>query len=62
MILNAEVIDDLMNKKDPKQAQKFLKILVSRLAKHKGMLVFKELSERLRSGEKQSGKGFDKFY
>lgn len=47
MILNAEVIDDLMNKKDPKQAQKLLKILVSRLAKHKGILVFKELSERL---------------
>jgi len=47
MILNAEVIDDLMNKKDPKQAQKLVKILISRLAKHKGILKFKELSERL---------------
>lgn len=47
MILNAEVIDDLMNKKDPKQAQKLIKTLISRLTKHKGILKFKELSERL---------------
>ncbi len=57
MILNAEVIDDLMNKKDPKQAQKLLKILVSRLAKHKGMLVFKELSERLEAVRDKAEKG-----
>ncbi|WP_276348830.1 type I restriction endonuclease subunit R [Daejeonella sp. JGW-45] len=47
MILNAEVIDDLMNKKDPRQAQKLVKVLNSRLTKHKGILQFKELSERL---------------
>jgi len=57
MILNAELIDDLMNKKDPKQAQKLLKILVSRLAKHKGMLVFKELSERLEAVRDKAEKG-----
>ncbi|HBO84977.1 MAG: DEAD/DEAH box helicase [Deltaproteobacteria bacterium GWC2_42_11] len=57
MILNAEVIDDLMNKKDPKQAQKLLKILVSRLAKHKGILKFKELSERLEEVRDKAEKG-----
>ncbi|MEW6419304.1 MAG: type I restriction endonuclease subunit R [Nitrospirota bacterium] len=57
MILNAEVIDDLMNKKDPKQAQKLMKILVSRLAKHKGILVFKELSERLEALREKAEKG-----
>lgn len=57
MILNAEVIDDLMNKKDPKQAQKLLKILVSRLTQHKGMVVFKELSERLEAVRDKAEKG-----
>lgn len=57
MILNAEVIDDLMNKKDPKQAQKLLKILISRLTKHKGILKFKELSERLEAVRDKAEKG-----
>lgn len=57
MILNAEVIDDLMNKKDPKQAQKLLKILIGRLAKHKGILKFKELSERLEELRDKAEKG-----
>lgn len=57
MILNAEVIDDLMNKKDPKQAQKLMKILIGRLAKHKGILVFKELSERLEALREKAEKG-----
>ena len=57
MILNAEVIDDLMNKKDPKQAQKLLKILVSRLTQHKGILKFKELSERLEAVRDKAEKG-----
>ncbi|MCX6250632.1 MAG: HsdR family type I site-specific deoxyribonuclease [Bacteroidetes bacterium] len=47
MILDAEVIDDLMNKKDPNQAQAVLKILISRLNKHGNHPVFKQLSERL---------------
>lgn len=57
MILNAEVIDDLMNKKDPRQAQKLVKILVSRLTKHKGILKFKELSERLEEVRDKAEKG-----
>ncbi len=57
MVLNAEVIDDLMNKKDPKQAQKLLKILVSRLTQHKGILKFKELSERLEAVRDKAEKG-----
>ncbi len=57
MILNAEVIDDLMNKKNPKQAQKLLKILVSRLAQHKGILKFRELSERLEALRDKAEKG-----
>lgn len=57
MILNAEVIDDLMNKKDPKQAQKLLKILISRLTKHKEIFKFKELSERLEALRDKAEKG-----
>lgn len=57
MILNAEVIDDLMNKKDPKQAQKLVKILIGRLTKHKGILKFKELSERLEEVRDKAEKG-----
>ncbi len=57
MILNADVIDDLMMKKDPKQANKILKILVSRLAKHKGVMKFKELSERLEEVRDKAEKG-----
>lgn len=57
MILNAEVIDDLMNKKDPRQAQKLVKILLSRLTKHKGILKFKELSERLEEVRDKAEKG-----
>lgn len=57
MILNAEVIDDLMNKKDPKQAQKLVKILIGRLTKYKGILKFKELSERLEEVRDKAEKG-----
>lgn len=47
MILDAEVIDDLMNKKDAKEAEKVLKLLISRLFKHGNKPIFKKLSERL---------------
>jgi type I restriction enzyme R subunit len=47
MILDAEVIDELMNKKDPKQVDRVLKILISRLHKHGNHPTFKRLSERL---------------
>ncbi|HOY31689.1 MAG TPA: HsdR family type I site-specific deoxyribonuclease [Bacteroidales bacterium] len=47
VILDAEVLDELMNKKDPKQAEKIMKILISRLHKHGNHPTFKKLSERL---------------
>jgi type I restriction enzyme R subunit len=47
MILDADVIDNLMTKKDPKEAEKVLKILASRLNKHGNNPLFKKLSERL---------------
>jgi type I restriction enzyme R subunit len=57
MILDAEVIDDLMNKKDPKQAGKVLKILISRLNKHGNSPIFKRLSERLEAIRDKAEKG-----
>lgn len=57
MVLNSEVIDDLMNKKDPKEAEKIVKILVGRLAKHKGNPIFKKLSERLEELRDKAEKG-----
>ena len=47
MVLDAQVIDDLMKTKDPKDAQKVIKILISRLHKHGNHPIFKRLSERL---------------
>ncbi len=47
MILDADVIDNLMNKKDPKDAGKVLKLLVTRLIKKGNDEPFKKLSERL---------------
>ncbi|MHC1706317.1 MAG: type I restriction endonuclease subunit R [Bacteroidales bacterium] len=47
MVLDAEVIDDLMNKKDPKKAKEVMIILIGRLHKHGNKPVFKRLSERL---------------
>jgi type I restriction enzyme R subunit len=47
MVLDAEIIDNLMNKKDEKEAEKVIKILTGRLKKHRGNAIFKKLSERL---------------
>lgn len=47
MVLNAEVIDDLMNREDKNKADKVLKILLTRLGKHLDNPKFKALSERL---------------
>jgi type I restriction enzyme R subunit len=47
MVLDAEVIDELMNKKDPKKAQKLVRILISRFKGRSGDPIFKALSERL---------------
>jgi type I restriction enzyme R subunit len=57
MILDAEVIDDLMNKKDPKQAEKVLKILINRLNKQGNNQTFIRLSERLEAIRDKAEKG-----
>jgi type I restriction enzyme R subunit len=57
LILDAEVIDNLMNKKDPKDAEKIIKILSGRLGKQKGNPVFKKLSERLEELRDKAEKG-----
>ncbi|MCC7302464.1 MAG: hypothetical protein IT233_07475 [Bacteroidia bacterium] len=57
VILNAEVIDGLMNKKDPKEAERILKILISRLHKHGNHPIFKKLSERLEAVRDKAEKG-----
>lgn len=47
MILDAEVIENLMNKKNPKEAERIVKILSSRLKQNQGDPKFKALGERL---------------
>ncbi len=47
LILDAEVIDELMHKKDPKSAEKMVNILIGRFRSHPGMPVFKKLGDRL---------------
>jgi len=56
LILDAEVIDDLMNSKDPRQAAKLVKILFGRLSKH-GNPKFKRLSERLEALRDKAERG-----
>ncbi|MBX7154235.1 MAG: HsdR family type I site-specific deoxyribonuclease [Bacteriodetes bacterium] len=57
MILDAEVIDDLMNKKDPKEAEKVLRLLIGRLHIHGNNPIFKKLSERLEAVRDRAEKG-----
>jgi type I restriction enzyme R subunit len=57
MVLNAEVIEDLMNKKDPKEADRVLKLLISRLNKYGNNPIFKQLSERLEEVRDKAEKG-----
>jgi type I restriction enzyme R subunit len=47
VILDAAMIDGLMDTKDSKEADRVLKLLISRLNKHRGNTKFKKLSERL---------------
>ncbi len=47
MVLDAEVIDELMNKKDPTKAKKLVLILIKRFKGQPGNPLFKTLSERL---------------
>ena len=57
MILDEKVIDDLMNKKDPREANRVLKLLISRLNKHGNHPIFKKLSERLEAIRDRAEKG-----
>lgn len=57
MVLVAEIIDDLMNKKDPKEAKKMMIILVNRLTKKENNPIFKQLSERLEALRERAEKG-----
>ncbi|MBU3949085.1 MAG: HsdR family type I site-specific deoxyribonuclease [Proteobacteria bacterium] len=57
MVLDADIIDNLMNKKDPKDADKIVKILSDRLGKNKGNPVFRKLSERLEALRDKAEKG-----
>ena len=47
LVLDAKVIDDLMNQKDPREAERVMKILIGRLSRHADHPVFRQLSERL---------------
>ncbi|MBP9741723.1 MAG: HsdR family type I site-specific deoxyribonuclease [Burkholderiales bacterium] len=47
MVLDADIIDSLMNKKNPKEAEQVIKLLQSRLGKHQTNAAFQALSERL---------------
>ena len=46
-VLDADVIEDIFNNSDPKNAKKLEKILLKRFKKHAGNPKFKSLSERL---------------
>ena len=57
MILDAEVIDNLMQKKDPKEAEKVMIILIGRMGKRQNNPLFKELSQRLEEIRDKAEKG-----
>ncbi len=46
-VLDADVIEDIFNNPDPKNAKKLEKILIKRFKRHEGDPKFKKLSERL---------------
>jgi type I restriction enzyme R subunit len=56
-ILDADVIEDIFNNPDPKNAKKLGKILASRFKKHEGNPVFKKLSELLEELRDRAEKG-----
>lgn len=57
MILDAEVIDELMMKRDPRKTQKVIKILIARFQGHSGNPDFIKLSERLESIRQKAEQG-----
>ncbi|WP_207431354.1 type I restriction endonuclease subunit R [Sabulibacter ruber] len=56
-ILDADVIEDIFNNPDPKNAKKLEKILIKRLKKHEGNPKFKKLSEMLEELRDRAEKG-----
>lgn len=56
-VLDADVIEDIFNNPDPKNAKKLEKILVNRFKKHEGNEVFKKLSELLEELRDRAEKG-----
>lgn len=57
MVLDADMIDELMNKKDSRQADKVINILTKRFGKHAGNPEFKQLSQRLDEVRLKAEKG-----
>jgi len=57
MDLDAKIIDELMNKKDPKKAQKVFKLVESRLRKHGKNPEFIKLSKRLEEIRNKAERG-----
>ena len=56
-VLDADVIEDIFNNPDPKNAKKLEKILIKRFKKHEGNPNFKKLSERLEALRDKAEKG-----
>ena len=56
-VLDAEIIDDIFNNPDPKNAKKLENILIKRFKKHAGDPKFKALSERLEELRDKAEKG-----
>lgn len=56
-VLDADVIEDIFNNPDPKNAKRLEKILVKRFKKHAGDPRFKRLSERLEELRDRAEKG-----
>ena len=57
LVLNADVIDDLMNGQDPAKAKKLAKIIKGRLGRHGSNPEFLALSERLERVRDRAEKG-----
>ncbi|WP_235299677.1 type I restriction endonuclease subunit R [Portibacter marinus] len=47
MVLDAEIIEELMNKKNPKEAERVVKLLIARFKNHTNNPKFKALGQRL---------------
>ena len=56
-VLDADVIEEIFNNPDPKNAKKLEKILIKRFQKHAGNPKFKSLSERLEALRDQAEQG-----